>query len=69
MDKIQDIKATLKMYNQEHVINLLEKLNGEQKRNLIIAICAIVMVLAILIFSTIFSIININMSFISSLTP
>lgn len=35
MDKIQDIIATLKMYNQEHVINLLEKLNGEQKRNLI----------------------------------
>ncbi|MEI3395668.1 MAG: VanW family protein [Clostridia bacterium] len=32
----------------------------KQKRNLIIAICAIVMVLAILIFSTIFSIININ---------
>ncbi|MFR2570796.1 MAG: UTP--glucose-1-phosphate uridylyltransferase [Clostridia bacterium] len=35
MDKIQDIIATLKMYNQEHVINLLENLNGEQKRNLI----------------------------------
>lgn len=32
----------------------------KQKRNLIIAICAIVMVLAILIFATIFSIININ---------
>lgn len=32
----------------------------KQKRNFIIAICAIVMVLAILIFSTIFSIININ---------
>ena len=35
MDKIQDIIATLKMYNQEHVIKLLEELNGEQKRNLI----------------------------------
>ncbi len=35
MDKIQDAIDILKIYNQEHIINLLEKLEGEKKQELI----------------------------------
>ena len=35
MDKVQDTIDLLKMYNQEHVIRLMEKLNESQKRELI----------------------------------
>lgn len=35
MDKVQDTIDLLKMYNQEHVIKLMEKLNESQKRELI----------------------------------
>ena len=35
MDKVQDTINLLKMYNQEHVIRLMEKLNESQKRELI----------------------------------
>ena len=35
MDKVQDAIDILKMYNQEHVIKLLEKLDEEQKAELI----------------------------------
>ena len=35
MDKTQNIIELLKIYNQEHVIKLLEKLNGKQKDELI----------------------------------
>ena len=35
MDKIQEIINTLKMYNQEHIINLLKKLEGKEKQELI----------------------------------
>ncbi len=35
MDKIQDIIKLLKTYHQEHLINLLEKLEGTQKEELI----------------------------------
>ena len=35
MDKIQDAIDTLKIYNQEHIINLLNKLEGEKKQELI----------------------------------
>ena len=33
MDKMQDIIDILKIYNQEHIINLLEKINEEEKKN------------------------------------
>ena len=32
MDKVQDTIDLLKMYNQEHVIRLMEKLNENQKK-------------------------------------
>ena len=35
MDKMQDIIDILKTYNQEHIINLLQKINGEQEKDLI----------------------------------
>lgn len=35
MDKTQDIVNMLKMYNQEHIINLLNKLDGQKKWELI----------------------------------
>ena len=35
MDKVQDTINLLKMYNQEHVIRLMEKLNESQKKELI----------------------------------
>ena len=35
MDKIQDVIDTLKIYNQEHIVKLLEKLNAEEKDELI----------------------------------
>ncbi len=35
MDKVQDTIALLKMYNQEHIINLLNKLEGKEKEELI----------------------------------
>ena len=35
MDKVQDTIDLLKMYNQEHIIKLMEKLNQSQKRELI----------------------------------
>ena len=35
MDKTQDVIALLQEYNQEHIINLLEKLEGEKKQELI----------------------------------
>ena len=35
MDKMQDIIDILKMYNQEHIIKLLEKLEGEKREQLI----------------------------------
>ncbi len=41
MDKVQDTIYLLKMYNQEHVIRLMEKLNESQKRELIEQICKI----------------------------
>ena len=31
MDKVQDTIDLLKMYNQEHIIKLLEKLDKEKK--------------------------------------
>ena len=35
MDKVQDTIDLLKMYNQEHIIKLLERLEGEKKQALI----------------------------------
>ena len=35
MDKLQDVIEILKEYNQEHIIKLLEKLEGKQKEELI----------------------------------
>ena len=35
MDKVQDIIDLLKMYNQEHIINLIEKLDNNKKQALI----------------------------------
>ena len=35
MDKIQDIIELLKIYNQEHIINLINKLDEEKKKDLI----------------------------------
>lgn len=35
MDKMQDIIELLKVYNQEHIINLLNKLEGQKKEELI----------------------------------
>ena len=35
MDKTQDIINTLKTYNQEHIINLLNKLEGKKREELI----------------------------------
>lgn len=35
MDKIQDIIELLRVYNQEHIINLINKLNEEKKKDLI----------------------------------
>lgn len=35
MDKMQDVINILKIYNQEHIVNLLEKLGGTQKEELI----------------------------------
>lgn len=35
MDKIQDIKDLLKIYHQEHIVNLLKKLQGKEKEELI----------------------------------
>ena len=35
MDKTQDIVNMLKMYNQEHIINLLNKLDEQKKWELI----------------------------------
>lgn len=35
MDKVQDTIGILKTYNQEHVIKLLEKLEGKEKEELI----------------------------------
>lgn len=35
MDKIQDIIEILKVYNQEHIINLLNQLEGKKKEELI----------------------------------
>ena len=35
MDKIQDTVDILRTYNQEHIIKLLEKLDEEQKAELI----------------------------------
>lgn len=35
MDKIQDAIDTLKMYNQEHIIKLLEKLDSKEQNKLI----------------------------------
>ena len=35
MDKVQDTIDLLKMYNQEHIIKLLEKLDKEKKQALI----------------------------------
>ena len=35
MDKTQNVMELLKVYNQEHVINLLEKLKGNKKEELI----------------------------------
>lgn len=35
MDKVQDTIDILKMYNQEHIIKLLEQLEGKEKEELI----------------------------------
>ena len=35
MDKTQNIIELLKTYNQEHIIKLLNKLEGKEKENLI----------------------------------
>lgn len=35
MDKVQDTIELLKIYNQEHIINLLNKLEGKEKEELI----------------------------------
>ena len=35
MDKIQDTIEILKMYNQDHIIKLLKKLEGKEKEELI----------------------------------
>ncbi len=35
MDKVQDTIELLKMYNQEHIIKLLNKLEGKEKEELI----------------------------------
>ena len=35
MDKVQDIIDLLKMYNQEHIIKLIEKLDKDKKQALI----------------------------------
>ena len=35
MDKIQDAVDILKMYNQEHIIKLLEKLDSKEQNKLI----------------------------------
>lgn len=35
MDKVQDTIEILKTYNQEHIIKLLEKLEGKEKEELI----------------------------------
>lgn len=35
MDKVQDTIEILKMYNQEHIIKLLEQLEGKEKEELI----------------------------------
>ena len=35
MDKVQDTIDVLKVYNQEHVIKLLEQLEGKEKEDLI----------------------------------
>ena len=33
MDKIEEAEQTLKKYNQNHIINLLDKLDYEKKKN------------------------------------
>ena len=35
MDKVQDTIDLLRVYNQEHIINLLEKLDEDKKQELI----------------------------------
>ena len=35
MDKVQDTIDILKIYHQEHIINLLNKLEGKEKETLI----------------------------------
>ena len=35
MDKVQDTIDLLKVYNQDHIIKLLEKVDGEKKQALI----------------------------------
>ena len=35
MDKVQDTIDILKMYNQDHIIRLLEKLDEDKKRVLV----------------------------------